>query len=134
MLHATTDLMTSSLTSSVSKSAHSSNQSVSQAPPTQLQPVVNHHRAHVPAAESERRRSADSHHVIERVIERRRSSAGSSSARAGGSSTELLPYDLERYAGHDLLEMTSLSQWDFPVFDLADEAPDTVLSLVSIHC
>jgi len=36
--------------------------------------------------------------------------------------------DLDQYG--DLLTMTSLRRWDYPVFELSDRCPDTLLSRV----
>ena len=47
------------------------------------------------------------------------------------TSSTLLPYDLDGYKDHQLLQTTELNKWDYPVFDLADQAETTILSLVS---
>jgi len=40
--------------------------------------------------------------------------------------------DDDRNRCGDLLLMTSMKRWDFPVFELSDRCPDTLLSRVSI--
>ncbi len=43
-----------------------------------------------------------------------------------------VPYDLEDVERCELLSITKLNTWDYPIFDLASQAQTTVLSQVSI--
>ena len=70
------------------------------------------------------RTTAESKKKLKRTLSEQK--IGLLSNRADG-----LPYDLATYEDNQHLELESLTKWDFPVFDLAAQAPSTILSLVS---
>ena len=45
-----------------------------------------------------------------------------------------LPYNIEDVERNELLSITKLNKWDYPIFDLATQAQTTILSQVSLYC
>ena len=45
-----------------------------------------------------------------------------------------LPYNIEDVERNELLSITKLNKWDYPIFDLATQAQTTILSQVSSYC
>lgn len=44
-----------------------------------------------------------------------------------------LPFQLEDLEHSELLSLSRLNKWDYPIFDLASDSPHTVLSQVCIN-
>ena len=45
-----------------------------------------------------------------------------------------LAVDISETKSIEVLDISKLNQWDYPVFELADVKPDTILTMVSRHC
>jgi len=56
-----------------------------------------------------------------------------SSALTTAEHDDLSYIDEDRNQYGDLLLITSITRWDYPVFELSDRCPDTLLSRVSFH-
>jgi len=64
------------------------------------------------------------------VINDREQASAPTTATGGHDDLSYIDEDRNQYG--DLLQMTSLKRWDYPVFELCDRCPDTLLSRVCL--
>ncbi len=75
---------------------------------------------------------ADTHHSYSSDRGRHKEVTSSTSSLALTPVAHSLPYSLEDTHNNELLSITKLNTWDFPIFDLASQAQNSILSQVSI--